>query len=146
MFEGLTQKFSTIINRVSGIAVMTDSLLKEITSETIKNLIDADVHYEIAHEIVNRIKEKISGKEVPQGVSPGDFFIFTLYDEIKNLLGGGEELILKGKPSSIMISGLNGSGKTTTCGKIALFLRERGKSVILIPCDLKRCSFSKSRS
>jgi len=138
MFEGLREKFSTILKKVSGIAVMTDSLLAEVISETKRSLIDADVHHEIVEELVGKISEKVRGREIPEGLSPGDFFVFSLYEEIKNLLGEGEELILKGRPSSIMISGLNGSGKTTTCGKISKFLRERGKSVLLVPCDLKR--------
>jgi signal recognition particle subunit SRP54 len=140
MFDGLREKFSTILKRLTGIAVMTDSLLCELTSETKKSLIDADVNREIAEELVNKIAEKVKGKSIPNGLSPGDFFVFSLYEEVKDLLGESEELILKGKPSPVMISGLNGSGKTTTCGKISRFLKENGKSVLLVPCDLKRAA------
>lgn len=140
MLDWIAVRVSKILERVRGLPLVTDSMVEGVASELRRTFIDADVNYEVADSLVKSVMDKIRDTPLPSGIQPEQFFIFTLYEELKKALGEGEDIILKGKPAGVMISGPNGSGKTTTCAKIAMYLKERAKSVLIVPCDLKRAS------
>lgn len=136
MFERLREGFERVIERVRGAPLITEGMIEDTKNIVKRTLIEADVNYEVAEKIVNDVVEEIVGKRT--SASAGDVFIYALFNKIKEVLGPFEEIHLKGKPAVIMLSGLQGSGKTTTAAKIAKLFISKGRSVLLIPCDLKR--------
>lgn len=136
MFETLREGFERVIVRVRGAPLITQNMVEETTNAVRKTLLDADVNYEIVEKVVNEVVEEVVGKKA--FTSAGDLFVYTLFQKIKDVLGKAEPLNLTGKPAVIMLSGLHGSGKTTTAAKIAKLMLSKGRSVFLIPCDLKR--------
>jgi len=103
-------------------------------------LLEADVNYKVVKEFTNTVKEKALGEEVASSINPGDLFVKIVKDELTELLGGeSEPLNLKGDPATLMLVGLQGSGKTTTAGKLANFLRKKhSKKPLLVACDVYR--------
>ena len=103
-------------------------------------LLEADVNYQVVKEFTNNVKEKALGEEVKRSIKPGDMFVKILNDELTELLGGEEKpLNLKGNPATLMLVGLQGSGKTTTIGKLANYLRKKhAKKPLLVACDVYR--------
>jgi signal recognition particle subunit SRP54 len=103
-------------------------------------LLEADVNYTVVKEFTNTVKEKALGEEVASSINPGDLFVKIVKDELTELLGGqAEELNMKGNPATLMLVGLQGSGKTTTAGKLANFLRKKhAKKPLLVACDVYR--------
>lgn len=141
MLGTLTEKMSGLIARLSGQKRLTESNIAEAVSEVRLALLDADVNYSVTKELVKRIKEKAVGDTVIKSVTPGQQFIKVVHDELIALMGGGEASLNIGqKPAVIMMCGLQGSGKTTFCAKLALFLQKKGeiKKPLIAACDLQR--------
>lgn len=140
MFDGLSDKLQAVISKVVGKKRLTEENVTDAVREVRIALLEADVHYGVTKSFVQRVKEKALGQEVLKSVSPGQQFIKVIHDELVVLMGSGEpELNLSGKPSVILMCGLQGSGKTTTCAKLGHYLRKRmSKRPLLVACDLQR--------
>ena len=140
MFESLTEKLENAISKIKGYGVITEENVSEAVREVRLALLEADVNYKVVKEFTNKVKEKALGEEVKKSLKPGDVFLKILKDELLSLLGdNNDELNLKGNPSTIMLVGLQGSGKTTTIGKLANLLRKKkSKKPLLIAADVYR--------
>ncbi len=139
-FEGLSEKLQEITRKLRGKARITDSDLKEMLREVKLALLEADVNYMIVKEFINTIQEKALGQDVLKSLTPGQQVIKIVKDELIELLGGTESKInfTPNPPTIIMLVGLQGSGKTTTAGKLANLLRKQGKKPLLVACDVYR--------
>lgn len=141
MLSALTEKFQGIFSKLSGKRTLTEDNIAEAVSEVRLALLEADVNYGVAKTLVKKIKDQSVGTALLKAVSPGQQFIKIVHDELAALMGGTEqELSLDGKPAVIMLCGLQGSGKTTHCVKLAKFLKKNGKcqKPLLAACDLQR--------
>ena len=140
MFESLGDKLQNAVNKIKGYGKITEENIDEMMREIRLALLEADVNYKVVKEFTNNVKEKALGEEVAKSIKPGDMFVKIVKDELTELLGGEkEELNLKGNPAILMLVGLQGSGKTTTIGKLANFLRKKhAKKPLLVACDVYR--------
>ena len=140
MFEGLQDRLENIIHKVKGYGKITEDNIGEMLREVRLALLEADVNYKVVKEFTNNVKAKALGEEVKNSIKPGDLFVKIVNDELVSLLGGEQEDInLKGDPCILMLVGLQGSGKTTTIGKLSLFLRKKhAKKPLLVACDIYR--------
>ena len=139
-FEGLSSKLQEITKKLRGKARITEADLKEILREVKLALLEADVNYLIVKEFVAGVQEKALGQDVLKSLTPGQQVIKIVKDELVELLGGTESKInfTPNPPTVIMLVGLQGSGKTTTAGKLANLLRKQGKKPLLVACDVYR--------
>ncbi len=139
-FEGLSSRLQEITRKLKGKARITDSDLKEMLREVKLALLEADVNYKIVKDFINTIQEKAQGADVLKSLTPGQQVIKIVKDELVELLGGTESKInfTPNPPTIIMLVGLQGSGKTTTAGKLANLLRKQGKKPLLVACDIYR--------
>lgn len=139
-FEGLSAKLQEVTRKLRGKARITESDLKEMLREVKLALLEADVNYTIVKEFINTIQEKALGQDVLKSLTPGQQVIKIVKDELVELLGGTESKInfTPNPPTVIMLVGLQGSGKTTTSGKLANLLRKQGKKPLLVACDVYR--------
>ena len=139
-FEGLSSRLQEITRKLKGKARITESDLKEMLREVKLALLEADVNYKIVKEFINSIQEKALGQDVMKSLTPGQQVIKIVKDEMIELLGGTESKInfTPNPPTVIMLVGLQGSGKTTTAGKLANLLRKQGKKPLLVACDVYR--------
>lgn len=139
-FEGLSSKLQDITRKLRGKARITESDLKEMIREVKLALLEADVNYMIVKEFINSVQEKALGQDVLKSLTPGQQVIKIVKDEMVELLGGTESKInfTPNPPTVIMLVGLQGSGKTTTAGKLANILRKQGKNPLLVACDIYR--------
>ena len=139
-FEGLSAKLQEVTRKLRGKARITESDLKEMLREVKLALLEADVNYAIVKEFINTIQEKALGQDVLKSLTPGQQVIKIVKDELVELLGGTESKInfTPNPPTIIMLVGLQGSGKTTTAGKLANLLRKQGKKPLLVACDIYR--------
>ena len=139
-FEGLSSRLQEITRKLSGKARITESDLKEILREVKLALLEADVNYMIVKEFIATIQEKALGQDVLKSLTPGQQVVKIVKDELVELLGGVESKInfTPNPPTIIMLVGLQGSGKTTTAGKLANLLRKQGKKPLLVACDVYR--------
>ena len=139
-FEGLSSRLQEITRKLRGKARITESDLKEMLREVKLALLEADVNYKIVKEFINSIQEKALGQDVIKSLTPGQQVIKIVKDEMVELLGGTESKInfTPNPPTVIMLVGLQGSGKTTTAGKLANLLRKQGKKPLLVACDVYR--------
>jgi signal recognition particle subunit SRP54 len=140
MFESLSDKLDRAFKIVKGQGQITEINVAETVKEIRRALLDADVNYKIAKQFTDTVKEKAFGQNVLTAVSPGQLMIKITHDELANLMGGQKsELNLEGKPAVILMSGLQGSGKTTFSGKLANFLKtKKSKKPLLVACDVYR--------
>ena len=140
MFENLGDRLQGILHKIKGYGKITEDNISEMMREIRLALLEADVKYTVVKEFTNIVKEKALGTEVQNSINPGDLFVKIVKDELTELLGGqSEELNLKGNPATLMLVGLQGSGKTTTIGKLANFLRKKhSKKPLLVACDVYR--------
>ena len=140
MFDNLSEKLNTIFKKLKGHGHLTEEHINKALKEVKLALLEADVNYKVVKEFLNRVKEKAVGQEVMRSLTPAQQVIKIVRDELTVLMGGtGAELNLKGMPSIIMLVGLQGSGKTTTCAKLAKFLKEKErKRCYLVPADTYR--------
>jgi signal recognition particle subunit SRP54 len=139
MFENLTDRLEGAFKRLKGQGRITEINIAETLKEVRKALIDADVNYKIAKEFTDDVKEKALGANVINAISPGQLMIKIVHDELVSLMGGTKsEVSFKGNPSVILLSGLQGSGKTTFAAKLATHLRSKGRNPMLAACDVYR--------
>ena len=139
-FEGLSERLQGITKKLRGKARITESDLKEVLREVKLALLEADVNYKIVKEFISVIEEKALGQDVLKSLTPGEQVVKIVKDEMVELLGGTESKInfTPNPPTVIMMVGLQGSGKTTTSGKLANLLRKEGKKPLLVACDVYR--------
>lgn len=139
-FEGLSSRLQAITNKFRGKARVTEADLKEMLREVKLALLEADVNYKIVKEFISSINEKAIGQDVLKSLTPGQQVIKIVKDELIELLGGTDSKInfTPNPPTIIMLVGLQGSGKTTTAGKLANLLRKEGKKPLLVACDIYR--------
>ena len=139
-FEGLSSRLQDITRKLKGKARITESDLKEMLREVKLALLEADVNFKIVKQFIKSIEEKALGQDVLKSLTPGQQVIKIVKDELVELLGGTESKInfTPNPPTIIMLVGLQGSGKTTTSGKLANLLRKQGKKPLLVACDVYR--------
>ncbi len=139
MFENLSVKLDKAVRSLKGQGRITEINVASTIKEIRRALIDADVNFKVAKSVTDTIREKALGREVLFAVSPGQLLTKIVSEELTELMGGAkEDIILEGNPSVILISGLQGSGKTTFCGKLAHYLQNQNKQVLLAACDVYR--------
>ena len=140
MFEYMGDRLSKAIKNIRGMGRITEDNISEAMREIRMALLEADVNYQVVKEFVNKVKEKALGQEVQKSIKPDELFIKIVKDELVELLGGEEApLNTTGKPAILMLVGLQGSGKTTTAGKLANYLRKKhAKKPLLVACDIYR--------
>jgi len=139
-FDGLSSRLQEITRKLKGKARITESDLKEVLREVKLALLEADVNYKIVKDFVKVIEEKAIGQDVLKSLTPGQQVVKIVKDELVALLGGEESKInfTPNPPTVIMLVGLQGSGKTTTAGKLANIIRKQGKKPLLVACDVYR--------
>ncbi len=140
MFDNLQDKLDRAFKLLKGQGKITEINVAETMKEVRKALLDADVNYKVAKSFTDSVKEKALGQNVLTSVSPGQLLIKITHDELAQLMGGTkEDIYLGGNPTVILMSGLQGSGKTTFTGKLANYLKtKKGKNPLMIACDVYR--------
>ena len=140
MFESLGDRLQNAVDKIKGYGKISEENISEVVREIRLALLEADVNYIVVKEFISNVKEKALGEEVAKSLKPGEQFVKILKDELVNLLGEEKkELYTGGNPSILMMAGLQGSGKTTTAGKLSLLLRKKmGKKPLLVACDVYR--------
>ena len=140
MFETLSDRLEKAIKNIKGHGKITEDNIDPMLREVRLALLEADVNYQVVREFTSKVKEKALGEEVKKSLTPGEMFVGIIRDELEQLLGGeAAPLNTKGNPASLMLVGLQGSGKTTTIGKLANFLRKKhSKKPLLVACDVYR--------
>ena len=140
MFENLSDRLQKIVKDIRGYGKITEDNISDMMREIRLSLLEADVNYKVVKEFTNIVREKALGEEVKKSLSPGEMFVKIVKEELTKLLGGEKEELIINKDFTItMLVGLQGSGKTTTAGKLANFLRKNhGKKRMLIACDVYR--------
>ena len=140
MFESLGDRLQSAINKIKGYGKITEDNISDIMREIRLALLEADVNYDVVKEFTNNVKEKALGEEVANSLKPSELFVKIVKDELVELLGGDKApLYTDGKPSILMMVGLQGTGKTTSIGKLALLLRKKyNKKPLLVACDIYR--------
>lgn len=140
MFENLSERLERSFKVLKGQGKITELNVAETSKEVRRALLDADVNYKIAKDFTNRVKEKALGMNVLTAVKPGQMMVKIVHDELAALMGGHNvEVDVKGNPAVILMSGLQGSGKTTFSGKFANLLKnKKGKKPLLVACDVYR--------
>ena len=140
MFESLGDRLQNALQKMKGYGKITEENVSDMMREIRLALLEADVNYTVVKEFTNNVKEKALGEEVKKSLKPGEVFVKIVKDELTELLGGEQEpLNLGGNPAILMLVGLQGSGKTTTIGKLANLLRKKhSKKPLLVACDVYR--------
>ena len=140
MFENLGDRLQNALNKIKGYGKITEENISDVTREIRLALLEADVNYKVVKEFINDVKEKALGEEVSKSLKPGEEFVKIVKDELTELLGKEDEPLIIVKPMTIlMMAGLQGSGKTTTTGKLALLLRKKfGMKPLMVACDVYR--------
>ncbi|MGD9491958.1 MAG: signal recognition particle protein [Bacteroidales bacterium] len=140
MFEGLSDRLDRAFKMLKGQGRITEINVAETVKEIRKALLDADVNYATAKQFTDTVKEKALGQDVLKAVSPGQMMVKIVHDELVALMGGDKvEINLKPSPSVILMSGLQGSGKTTFSAKLASYLKsKKGRQILLVACDVYR--------
>ena len=139
MFENLSQNINQALRTLKGKGSITDINVASTLKEVRKALLDADVNYKVAKSVTDTIKDKAIGQKILISVEPGQLLVKIVSDELTELMGGQKaDINTKGDPAVILMSGLQGSGKTTFSGKLALYLKKQGRNVLLTACDVYR--------
>lgn len=139
MFESLTSSLNKVFKNLRGYGKLSEKNVKEGLREVRTALLEADVSFKVAKDFTARVREKCMGRDVLDSVTPGQQFIKHVHDELVELLGGAQQRFdLAGQPAVVMLLGLHGAGKTTTCGKLALRWRKENKRVLLVGADIRR--------
>lgn len=141
MFDGLQSRLDGVFRTIRGEGKVSEPVLEAALREIRLALLEADVHFRVVKAFVRRLEERALGEKVLESLTPEQQVIKIVRDELEQLLGDeGSELQLDGRPAVVMLCGLQGSGKTTTAGKLALRLRDRGRQPLLVACDLQRAA------
>ncbi len=140
MLETLSQKFESVLKRLRGQGVLTEQNIAEALKEVRMALLEADVNFKVAKDFIERVRVKAVGQEVLQSLTPGHQVVKIVWDELRELMGREHAGIKLASmpPTVIMMVGLQGAGKTTTCGKLARFYKKQGRRVMLIAADPRR--------
>ena len=139
MFESLQEKLEEALKRIRGQSKLTEDNVSDALAEVRRALLDADVNFNVTKSFIDTVKEKSLGLEVKGSVLPGQLMIKLMHDELVELMGSKKsELDIAKKPSIIMVAGLQGSGKTTFCAKLANQLKKKGRQPLLVACDIYR--------
>lgn len=140
MFENLSDRLQGIVKKLKGQTRITEKELNECLREVKLALLEADVNYKVVKTFINKIKEKALGEDVMKSLTPGQQVVKIVRDELTELLGSSESKlnISSNPPTVIMLVGLQGSGKTTLCGKLSNYLRKQGKKPLMVACDVYR--------
>ncbi len=140
MFEALTNKFSDVFRKMSGRGRISEENVRDAMREVRTALLEADVHYEVVKKFCDDVTAKAVGTEVIQSLHPGQLMVKIVHDELTALMGPVDTKIyfVSPPPTIIMMAGLQGAGKTTTCGKLAKYLKAKGKKPMMVACDLQR--------
>ena len=140
MFDTLTDKLTAVFNRVGSKGRLTDEDIDEALREVRLALLEADVNFRVARDFTAKVKERATGSDILRGISPGQQVVKLVHDQLVELLGEGNHTLTPGPslPATLMLVGLQGSGKTTTAAKLALLLRKREERSLLIAGDLRR--------
>jgi len=138
MFESLTDRLSNAFRNFRGVGKLTEENMGEALKEVRQAFLSADVHFKVAREFIDQVREKCVGREVLKSVTPGQQIIKIIHDELVELLGSESAELKANRPLKIMLVGLHGSGKTTTSAKLARHLSRRGYTPALIACDVYR--------
>jgi signal recognition particle subunit SRP54 len=140
MFDTLGERLNTALDGVRGSGNLTEDQVKKVTREIRLALLEADVNYSVVKEFVGNVRERATGTEVSKALSPGQQVVKIVNEELASLMGGtAHKLSFAGRPPTVvMLAGLNGHGKTTVAGKLALFVRKLGKNPYLVACDTYR--------
>lgn len=140
IFEGLTSKLENIIKNIRSKGRVSEADIKQISREIKMALLEADVNYRVVRDFIKSISEKAMGSEVLESLTPGQQVVKIVNEEMITLLGGKFEDLATAdkKPTVYLMCGLQGTGKTTTCGKLANMLRKKGKKVMMAACDVYR--------
>ena len=136
MFENLSEKLERSLKNLKGEGKITEINISETLKEVRRALLDADVSYKVAKEFCDNVKKKAIGSNVLTAVKPQQMMVKIVHDELTEFMGSESSSInLKGSPAVVLVAGLNGSGKTTFSGKLALYLKKKGSKVLLAACD-----------
>ena len=139
MFENLSEKLERSLKNLKGEGKITEINISETLKEVRRALLDADVSYKVAKDFCDRVKQKAIGANVLTAVKPQQMMVKIVHDELADFMGSENAGVnLKGNPAVVLVAGLNGSGKTTFCGKFALYLKKKGNRVLLAACDTFR--------
>ena len=139
MFDNLSSKLDRAFKTLKGTGKITEINVASTVKEIRRALIDADVNYKVAKEVTDKIKDEALGRDVLIAVSPGQLLVKITQEELTKLMGGTKvDVNIKGDPAVVLISGLQGSGKTTFSGKFASYLKKQGRQVLLVACDIYR--------
>jgi len=140
MFEVLTEKFGDVFRKLSGRGRITEANVRDAMGEVRTALLEADVHYNVVREFCEDVVQKALGEEVIKSLHPGQLMVKIVHDQLVGLMGPVDTRIyfVSPPPTIIMMAGLQGSGKTTTCGKLARYLIKKGKHPMMVACDLQR--------
>src|ERR1700730_17194305 len=140
MFEGIQRGLADALKRLRGRGRLTEANIQEGLRDVKKVLLDADVNFTVANDFIQRVTERAIGQEVLRTLNPSEQIVRIVYDELVNLMGPVDHTFrfAKDRPTVIMLCGLQGSGKTTTAGKLALNLRALGRKPLLVAADLQR--------
>lgn len=143
MFENLSDRFNDVFRRLSGRGRITEDNVQEAMREVRTALLEADVHLDVVKSFCDQVMQEAIGREVTKSLKPGQEMIGIVHDRLVELMGAGDGsdgqiMMVEPPPTIIMMCGLQGSGKTTTCGKLAAYLKQRGKNVMVAAADLQR--------
>ncbi len=143
MFESLSERFGSLFRNLSGRGRITEDNVRDAMREVRTALLEADVHIDVVKKFVDDVMQDAVGREVTKSLKPGQEMVGIVHDRLVALMGGEEEapapiMYVDPPPTIVMMCGLQGSGKTTTCGKLAAYFRKRAKSVMVAAADLQR--------
>ncbi|MCK9554296.1 signal recognition particle protein [bacterium] len=138
MFDELTLKFERLFKNLRGCGRLSEKNIEDALRDVRLALLEADVNYRVVREFIESVKQKALGKKVLSSVSPGQQFIKVLFDELAEFLSGGDNAEIMPEDKIILMAGLQGSGKTTTCGKLGHMLKEKSRKSLLVACDIHR--------
>ena len=140
MLDSLSEKFEKILKKLRGSGVLTEQNIAEALKEVRLALLEADVNFKIVKDFIERVRVKAVGREVLQSLTPGHQVVKVVWDELRDIMGGGKAGLALSSipPTVIMMVGLQGAGKTTTCGKLARLFKSQGKRVLLVAADPRR--------
>jgi len=140
MFESLTERLGQVVKTLKGHGKLTEKNIQDALKDVRMSLLEADVNFRVVKDLLEKIQVRALGREVMRSLTPGQQFVKIVNEELTELMGGrGQELDLAGRPPvPVMFVGLQGSGKTTSVGKVAVMLRKKGRRPLLVPADVYR--------